>query len=572
MNDIKQWLQTNIILNGKPIPKRCKKGWFVKNGYVDKWNEILAATSFLDDSDHIVLSQRIWHIINEQPRIKCGNPACNNVPVFSFYAMGYRVGCCCSCAQLSPSTIDKIKKTNLQRYGSEYGLQNESVKKKRVATVKTKYGVDNISKLPQISAKKKATCMRNYGTEWFLERQDLKQQAVFAKYGVDNVLQVKEVADKMGQTRMDDYYDSLILDKDRFRDKVTVAFSKEDYQGVCKVYPFTCSICKNTFNSILRYERVPRCPTCYPIKGGTSLFEKEILVYVKSLLPPTEEVRENDRKTLLNGKELDIYIPSRNVAIECNGLYWHGEYVGGKDKNYHISKSTDCASAGIRLIHIFEDEWYNKSTIIKAKIAYILKIGDVRKIYARECKIRSLHTKEKKYFLEANHIQGNDVSSIQYGLFYQNQLVAAMTFCKNRVFMNPKYRTENEFEMSRYASLLGYSVIGGAGKLMAHFIKEHKPGKIVSYADRRYTVSPGNLYEKLGFTKVNEGTPNYWYFGTQENYKRFHRFGFAKHTLAKRLKVYDPNKTEWQNMKNNNWDRIWDCGNFRYEMIIIPPV
>ena len=43
-------------------------------------------------------------------------------------------------------------------------------------------------------------------------------------------------------------------------------------------------------------------------------------------------------------------------------------------------------------------------------------------------------------------------------------------------------------------------------------------------------------------------------------------FGFAKHTLAKRLAAYDPALTEWENMKTNGWDRIWDCGSFRYEM------
>jgi len=35
-----------------------------------------------------------------------------------------------------------------------------------------------------------------------------------------------------------------------------------------------------------------------------------------------------------------------------------------------------------------------------------------------------------------------------------------------------------------------------------------------------------------------------------------------KHNLKDKLQIFDPNLTEWQNMQLNNYDRIWDCGNF----------
>ena len=70
---------------------------------------------------------------------------------------------------------------------------------------------------------------------------------------------------------------------------------------------------------------------------------------------------END-KTILDGKELDIYIPDKHLAIEFNSDYWHREEQIGK--YYHQEKSLACREKGIRLIHIFEYEWINKQEYV----------------------------------------------------------------------------------------------------------------------------------------------------------------------------------------------------------------
>jgi G:T-mismatch repair DNA endonuclease (very short patch repair protein) len=65
--------------------------------------------------------------------------------------------------------------------------------------------------------------------------------------------------------------------------------------------------------------------------------EREVYEFILSLY--NKEIIRNDR-TVLNGKELDIYLPDYNLAIEFNGLYWHSEdYVG---KNYHLNKTIEC--------------------------------------------------------------------------------------------------------------------------------------------------------------------------------------------------------------------------------------
>jgi len=291
------------------------------------------------------------------------------------------------------------------------------------------------------------------------------------------------------------------------------------------------------------------------------MFQKEVYNYIKELLP-NEEVIENTKK-IIPPLELDIYIPSKKLAIECDGLFWHGEKNGNKPKKYHLNKTIECEKDGIKLLHIFEDEWINKSLVIKNKLKHILGIKSSEKIYARDCSVVILNKKQKRDFLNQTHIQGTCNSSIDIGLTHEQNLVAIMTFNHLRTCINnKKERDKDSYELVRYSTIV--NVLGGAGKLLSHFIKTHKPKKIISYADRRW--SNGKLYETLGFKKTSDGMPNYWYF--KSDLKRHHRFGFAKHTLSKKLKKYDPNISEWQNMINNGWDRIWDCGSLRYEMLL----
>ena len=84
---------------------------------------------------------------------------------------------------------------------------------------------------------------------------------------------------------------------------------------------------------------------------------------------------------------------------------------------------------------------------------------------------------------------------------------------------------------------------------------------IISFADIRW--SDGNMYEKLGFNLIHKSLPNYWYI---EGDARIHRFNFKKSSL-KHLPHYSDDKTEIEIMLEAGYDRIWDCGNLKYEFI-----
>ena len=116
---------------------------------------------------------------------------------------------------------------------------------------------------------------------------------------------------------------------------------------------------------------------------------------------------------------------------------------------------------------------------------------------------------------------------------------------------------EGFFEMLRFCNKLNTNVVGGASRLFKHFIKNHNPVEIISYADRSW--STGDLYERLGFKLVHKTQPNYYYV---VNGIRKHRFNFRKDQLIKN--GADHNKTEHEIMLEKKIYRIYDSGNLKY--------
>ena len=477
-------------------------------------------------------------------------------------------------------TREKIRKTMVERYGSECSLRNEEVKEKARQTNLARYGSEYGFGSKEIQSKIRQTNLEKYGVENAFQRQDIKDRirqrnideygvtanalrpeviqkkhdTMIKKYGVDNPVLNKELHDKAVRRYLNNSYDRIIS---KWKNEVIPLFSKEEYVGFFgdsygHVYKWKCVKCGKEFEQHLHGNTavkimMPRCWHCYPNMNeqGQSYKEKEVLDFVKSIYDG--EIIPNAHG-IIGRKELDIYLPEKHLAIEFDGFYWHSEQKG-KGESYHLDKTNACAEKGIRLIHIFEDEWKEKKEIVEDRIRSILGIGQTG-IFARKCVIAEIDSKTANEFLEQNHLQGGDNSSIRYGLYHGDELVAAMTFGK------PRFSKSHDWELIRFASKCGCNVVGGASKLLNHFRSSHS-GSIVSYADRRH--SDGNLYEKLGFMQVGVSKPNYWYVRGGE---KLSRYACQKHRLKDVLgDAFDPNLSEFENMSLNGWTRVHDCGN-----------
>jgi hypothetical protein len=418
---------------------------------------------------------------------------------------------------------DKIKQTNMEKYGVEYSLQREDVKEQIKRTNLEKYNCEYPMQNEVICNKMLHTNLEKYGTECSLQNKDIKVKTELTnmeKYGTIYPMQNDDVKNKVRITS-----EPLLFEQIKKRcNNVDFLFTVDEYTGVYNLHPFKCKKCGNEFMSSLENGKLPRCYNCYPLMRSHG--ENEVYDYVQSLLVNIEVIQSD--RLQIKPLELDIYIPSMNIAIEYCGLYWHS--IPQKDKNYHINKHNLCKEKGIRLITIFEDEWIYKQDIVKQRLSHILQCSN--KIYARKCTIVEVDVEQEKLFLNTNHIQGYVSSQYCYGLMYEDKLVAIMSFGKRY-----KY-----FELLRFCSSI--SVVGGASKLFKHFLRQTNETEIVSYCDNRWGT--GELYNKLGFTYVGYSLGFYW----TDLHSRFPR----QYSIGKQL--------------DESFTKIYDCGQGKYSYVI----
>jgi len=430
---------------------------------------------------------------------------------------------------------EKMRQTNLRRYGTNTPLQNNEIKIKARQTNIDKYGGPSPMCNEEIRGKSKISNLLNFGVEHVLQNKEIlhkARQTNLKKYGYLNASESDDIKNKITMSRRKRSFGNLL---NRNNNLVVPLFNLEEYKGDEEKYKWKCNECGLVFEDGINNGHIPRCKNCFPLMFGFSNKEKEVVEFVKSL---GIEVVENYRDIF----EIDIYIPSHSLGIEFDGIYWHSDLY--KDNNYHLDKTNYFKKLGIDIIHIFEDEWNFKQEIVKSIVKSRLHLFD-QIIYARKTEIKEVSSVEEREFLNNNHIQGYTPSSICLGLYYNNELVSLMSFGKSR--FNKNY----EWELLRFANKLNTKIIGGASKLF----KNINLTNIISYCDIRYFT--GEIYRTLGFNKIETSKPNYYYVKNEE---RYNRMKYQKHKLKDLLENFDGNLTEKENMINNGFNRIYDCG------------
>jgi hypothetical protein len=416
---------------------------------------------------------------------------------------------------------DKAKKTNIEKFGVEnLFMNNEMIKTK----FQEKWGVDHPSKVPEIVNKIKIATKKNWD-EKKEQRIEKFKQTNLEKWGVDHP--TKSHLCRNYKITKEPHYISYSDGKSLFNCDL-----EKDHQF---------SISSMEYSNRKR-SSLPLCTVCYPIGDSSSIKENELRNFIKSIY--SGEVIKSWRDPI----EIDIYLPQLNLGFEFNGLYWHSEKW--KKKYYHIDKTQFFSKKGIRIIHIWEDDWTNKNDIIKSQITNWIGKSE-RRIFARKCQVKVVEKGVGISFLDKNHIQGSDKSVLKLGLYLGEELVSIMTFDH---FEGRRKMEESGWNLSRFCNLTGTNVVGGASKLLSYFIKNSSPARIVSYADRDW--SDGGLYPKLGFNLISEGRPDYKYIVEGI---RVHKSNFKKSKLKY-------TETESEYVEKSGIEKVWDCGKMKFEM------
>lgn len=575
-----------FYIDGKLIKNHIRE-FYIKNNHPDVYDNVLQHSEKNNIID-VPFSQKLYNYIYEIDEIPLCN--CGKKLKFKNFKKGYGFACSSTCLHadksLSKQVQEKIKKTTLEKYGAEHVLQTNKFKTQIEKTTLERYGVKNASSSDIIKKKKIETCLKKYGVEHNFQSDKIKEKIKntnIERYGVEYALQSSVLKEKFRETCLNNFNldNPLKLQKARdtinsqeFKDKLKIKNFQKFQKDIIEKYPelnilkiyenrnidIICPICNKTYTIYhhLLYERYyiynykNPCTHCIPINcSSISNQENEIINYLKSIIKFS--IIQSDRK-ILKGKELDIYIPEKKIAIELDGLYWHSELF--KDNNYHLNKTKLCQEQDIQLIHILEDEWLYKQEIVKSRLKNILGLTE-NKIGARKCTIREVDSIESRQFLEKNHIQGYINSKIRIGLYYNDELVSLMTFGNLRKALGSKSR-EGHYELLRFCNKLNTTILGGASKLFKYFLYNYQVNFIISYADRRWSI--GELYKNLGFKELEPSSPNYWYIN---NHTREHRFNYRKSELIKQ--GFNKNKSEHDIMFERGLYRIYDCGNLKFE-------
>ena len=263
-------------------------------------------------------------------------------------------------------------------------------------------------------------------------------------------------------------------------------------------------------------ESLCTCPKCSGNIAQTgSKSENEIKDYISSICN-CNITKERILDIGENKKEVDLLISDANIGIEYNGSMFHatkGSAFDDKSKLYHQQKFLAAKKQGIHLISIFDVDWNTNADKIKMYLKSLLV--DNKKIFARKCEIKSVDRKIANEFTDKYHLQGHArLSSINYGLYYNDELLSVMSFGMLRL----KKTEEGQYELHRYCVKDGYTIVGGANRLLKAFEREYNPKYLLSFSDNDYFM--GCIYDKLGFTNDGQSTPRYYWFLNNEEIKR----------------------------------------------------
>lgn len=469
-------------------------------------------------------------------------PQCpiGNVRPFKSLTDGYKFcgkANTCNCAKAAVSAKVKDSKNQVtveQQLATNY---------KRKETTLSKYGITNVGQL---------------------EHSKLAHQELYA-----NEQLATAITDKIKLTKQEKYQDPNYNNpnkiKQTFKEKRDAGFwidkypekgisILEDKESLLELYNSMTPVDMATHLNVhiqTVYKYLNNHKLRDPFKSAD---ENELVRFIESL--GITHIVRNTRKLLPSGKEIDIYLPDYNIAIEYNGVYWHHEDVAHITRDYHYNKYVECEKLGIQLITIFSNFWHSKKEIVKTILTVKLKKHTGPVIYARKCTISTVDTVTAKEFLNNYHIQGYTPATTRLGLFYNSKLVALMTFSKSRMGIGS---ISEHTELVRFAS--AGLIVGGASKLLTHYKIANPAETIISYSDNEW--STGHLYKTLGFALDSDVKYSYWYLKPREH-KLYHRFSFSKQKLV--AQGYDSNKTEALIAKEIGLLKVWDCGKRKWKL------
>lgn len=264
----------------------------------------------------------------------------------------------------------------VQYYSKKFGFKKTWAQRMEVRAkqVMEEYGVDNVAKLKEVREKTKNTCLEKYGATTpmacaeVLEKRnqtnrerygssdpmknpkviEKRRQTCLDKYGVDNVVKTREIQIKESSYYYPPEILEVIYDRDKFRNRVMECPIKTS-AAIAKEWGLTQ-------HTVLRL--MDRHDSRDLLESGVSTEEKEIGKFLDEIGIRHIKDRKRLKKTIdgkVSVRELDLFCPDFNIAVEYNGVFWHS--TRKKKHNYHLDKAKRAEDSGVKLFQVFSWEY-----------------------------------------------------------------------------------------------------------------------------------------------------------------------------------------------------------------------
>ena len=514
MITIAELIRTRCLTRTGHLNNRCcQQSWWANRHLLAQYIGVLEQTAWLPES--VKFSERLYGA-SQSLR---SSPPCQiclqGRAAFLSFQEGYSRYCSAQCATQCPdrnqkigahrdmgAIMEKIKVTNLRRYGVDHYFQTAEAIQKGHQTKVLRYGDPHYHN----SAKMQETNLLRYGVAWASQSPD-----VIRKMQETKTKTCPELRDR-----------NWLMTENRTKTVTQIAQELGVAYRTVYLWFGTHQLDINFFQ---------------PHYGAQ---QQEVLEFVESL--GILDIRGNDR-TVIKPKELDLYLPAHRLGIEFNGMFWHAN-----DRLRHHQKRLLCHAQGIRLLQIWDVEWITARPIVESIIRAALGRSTV--CMARRCEVRDLDQSTYRAFLDLHHLQGWVGSPIRRGLWYQGELLSVMGVGK------PRFGQRTSHELLRFATAQNRTITGGFNKLLLAIRRAHPEiHSLITYADLRYFT--GQIYQNNGFVFSHHTPPGYVYY-KQGLVKS--RFQFQKRQLARWLPGFDPSRSESENAQIAGWVKVWDCG------------
>lgn len=346
---------------------------------------------------------------------------------------------------------ENVKATIQAKYGVDYPLQRADIRGKSIGTMIGKYGVGNSRQIPGVDEKIHATLKERYGDPNYNNREKARQTMI-ERYGVEHAMQDLGIREK------------------------AMATTEKHYGAKCYLISDDCL---SKLGCKIKYSK-PNNDFAAKLDAAGIEYEREFRLSIRSY----------DFKVGDDLIEIDPFA-THNSTWSC-----FGKDSDPLPPDYHHDKSELAAKNGYRCIHVFD--WDDQGKIIE-----LLK--KKTPIAARKLKVAEIDSGKAAEFLNEHHLQGScKGQTVCMALIDGDDIIQVMTFGK------PRYNNHYDYELLRLCTKSGFAVIGGAERLLKHFMKRHPGKSIISYCDE--SKFSGKVYERLGFSLKRKARPSrHWY-------------------------------------------------------------